>query len=87
MRLATRTYCDHHWAEYQRGYRIDEELKKSTAAFLDGVDACVRYLREQVGDRMTTGRQAAQLLARIGQGETPEQAQRRQLIESMKAGS
>jgi beta-phosphoglucomutase-like phosphatase (HAD superfamily) len=81
LRASSQIYCSRHWAEYQRDYHKE----RTTVAFLDGVDACVRLLREQIGDRSTTGRQAAQLLARLGAGEeSPEQMQRRQLIENLR---
>ena len=78
-RAPSQIYCSTHWAEYQRNYHRE----RSTVAFLDGVDACVRLLREQIGDRPTTGRQAAQLLTRLGTEETPELTQRRQMIQNM----
>jgi hypothetical protein len=83
LRTSTQIYCAGHWAEYLRGYHEH----KTEESFTEGVATCMLWLREQVGDRMLTGKQAAQLLARIGQQETPERKQRRQLIESMKAGS
>jgi hypothetical protein len=43
----------------------------------------MRWLQEQIGDRSITGKQAAMYLARITDDETPEQAQRRQLIEGL----
>ena len=83
---STHSYCAEHWAEYQRDYdkrRIENSFQKGIR---QGVDACVRLLREQLGDRAITGRQAAQLLLRAesnGQ-ETPELVQRRAMIASLR---
>ena len=82
VRTSTQIYCAKHWAEYLHGYHEH----KTEESFTEGVATCMRWLQQQVGDRLLTGKQAAQLLARLGQHETPEHKQRRQLIESIKAG-
>ena len=83
VRTSTQIYCAQHWTEYLRNYQEHKKVE----SFTDGVATCMRWLQEQHGNRWMTGKEAAQLLARLGQGETPERKQRRQLIESLKAGS
>lgn len=88
-RASTHNYCNEHWAEYQRDYKAKHDKEKIEASFQqglkNGVDACVRFCRERLGDRAITGNQAAQLLLRANQGEseTAEAAQRRKMIESL----
>ena len=65
-RASGHIYCHFHQAEYRREFSQDYYA----LAFREGVDACVRLLREQIGDRPTTGWRAAELLTHLTATET-----------------
>ncbi len=77
--------CALHYNEYMRDYRKLADNKRERAAtfrgFEAGVSACVRFLRDTVGDRAASGHQAALLLERgVTGAESPEIVARRALI-------
>lgn len=85
-RASTHNYCAEHWAEYQREYGQRRIKNSFEHGMRQGVEACARFLRERLGERAVSGREAAQLLLRVSQNgdETPEVAQRRAMIESLR---
>lgn len=84
-----RKLCSEHYAEYMRNYRPAANLQKEKQhrgeGFRDGVAACVRYLREQFPGTALTGLQAARNIERnVLGGESGEQKQQREFIQSLR---
>ncbi len=68
-------------------YREHADRKRERAAhfrgFEEGVAACVRYMREHIGERAWTGHQTARMVEKaMLSAESPEVIQRRALVAS-----
>lgn len=83
-----RRICREHWNEYMRNYRLRSENKRERAADQhgreQGIQTCVRFLREAIGNRALTGYQAARELERgIIAGESSELRMRRSFLQTI----
>lgn len=75
-------------AEYMRNYRRmavpQIQRKAERDGMREGIDACVKFLREKVRGRALTGFQAAVIIERaMIDAELPEVAARRRFIDSL----
>ena len=74
-------------AQYMRTYRKTvkplNERDAHAEGRKEGVEACIRFLRQFIGDRAFTGHHAAHLMEKAVSGPTGDVVMRRRMIASM----
>lgn len=87
--LPDRDICKEHYAEYMREYRARENKKRDVEShargFEEGVQRCIRVLREKIAGKAVDGFIAAHILTKAClTSEVPGVAERQKLIDSMR---